>query len=337
MCCRFPAITWRWWRGSCFFLFAPALRCVPSLASRYPIKKWAAIGALVAATFYLLLSGAEVATQRSYIMIAIVLMGVMLDRPTLTFRTFAVAAIGVLMFAPQAVVHPSFQMSLPQRWRSLRRINTGLPWRADADSSLGARVALWGVREFAGLILASLVAGLATTPYAAFHFHRLAPYGVVANLLAMPVVSALVMPMGILGLVAMPFGFDAPFWRLMGGGIDWMIWVAYGSPACPAPSGACTRSAPARCCLGRQVCCCLSAAYATAVERSGDWALSQPVGVVTPQPDIWWPVTARPPLSWHRRPAGVLHSGRDTFAVQGMAGRRRRCAKAETIQVWPMA
>ena len=79
-------------------------------------------------------------------------------------------------------------------------------------------------------ILASLVAGLATTPYAAYHFHRLAPYGVLANLLAMPMVSGWVMPMGILGVLAMPFGFDAEFWRQMGHGIDWMdavaLWVA---------------------------------------------------------------------------------------------------------------
>ena len=81
-----------------------------------------------------------------------------------------------------------------------------------------------------GLTLASLLAGFATTPYAAFHFHRLAPYGVLANLLAMPVVSAWVMPMGILGVVAMPFGFDAECWRQMGYGIEWMdavsLWVA---------------------------------------------------------------------------------------------------------------
>jgi competence protein ComEC len=80
------------------------------------------------------------------------------------------------------------------------------------------------------LVLASLVAGLATTPYAAFHFHRVTPYGVLANLAAMPVVSALVMPAGLLGLVAMPFGLDGVFWWLMGIGIDWMIavtkWVA---------------------------------------------------------------------------------------------------------------
>src|SRR5262245_59083463 len=68
-----------------------------------------------------------------------------------------------------------------------------------------------GVRGVTALLLASLVAGLATMPYAAYHFHRLAPYGVLANLLAMPVVSALVMPMGILGVVTMPFGFDAMF------------------------------------------------------------------------------------------------------------------------------
>jgi competence protein ComEC len=80
------------------------------------------------------------------------------------------------------------------------------------------------------LLMASLIAGLATTPYAAFHFHRVTPYGVLANLAAMPVVSALVMPAGLLGLLAMPFGFDGFFWWLMGIGIDWMIvvtqWVA---------------------------------------------------------------------------------------------------------------
>ena len=87
-------------------------------------------------------------------------------------------------------------------------------------------MALWGVREVLALIFASLLAGLATTPYAAFHFHRMAPYGVLANLLAMPVVSAWVMPAGMLALVAMPFGFDDFFWRLMGDGIQWMINVA---------------------------------------------------------------------------------------------------------------
>src|SRR5262249_7316999 len=83
--------------------------------------------ALVAATFYLLLSGAEVATQRSYIMIAIVLVGVMLDRPTLTFRTLAVAAIVVLLLAPQAIVHPGFQMSFAATLALIAAYQHGLP------------------------------------------------------------------------------------------------------------------------------------------------------------------------------------------------------------------
>ena len=87
---------------------------------------------------------------------------------------------------------------------------------AAPEHSATARAALWGGREILMLLLASLVAGLATTPYAAFHFHRVTPYGVLANLAAMPVVSALVMPAGLLGLVAMPFGFDGVFWAMMG-------------------------------------------------------------------------------------------------------------------------
>jgi ComEC/Rec2-related protein len=97
--------------GIVFFFVRAGLARIPSLASRQPIKKWAAAAALFAATFYLLLSGSEVATQRSYIMIGIVLVGVMADRPAITFRTLTVAALGVLLFAPEAVVHPSFQMS----------------------------------------------------------------------------------------------------------------------------------------------------------------------------------------------------------------------------------
>src|SRR5207302_1015356 len=160
-----------------------------------PIKKWAACVALAAATFYLLLSGAQVATQRSYYMIAVVLVGVLFDRAAITFRTLALAAILVLLLAPEAVIHPSFQMSFAATLALIAAYERGLPWKTKyADTPLGARIALWGVYEIAGLIFASLVAGLGTTPYAAYHFHRMAPYGVLANLLAMPIVSAWIMP-----------------------------------------------------------------------------------------------------------------------------------------------
>jgi competence protein ComEC len=97
--------------GIAFFFIRAILALVPSLASRRPIKKWAAAGALATAAYYLVLSGASVSTQRSFIMIAIALIVVMLDRAALTLRTISVAAFGVLLFTPEAIVHPSFQMS----------------------------------------------------------------------------------------------------------------------------------------------------------------------------------------------------------------------------------
>jgi competence protein ComEC len=224
--------------GVVFFIVRAALALFSALALGHPIKKWAAAAALAAATVYLVLSGAEVATQRSYIMTAVVLLGVMADRPVLTLRTIALAALAVMAIAPEAVIHPSFQMSFAATLALIATYEHGIPWAAaTADTPLAARIALWGAREIAVLAGASLVAGFATTPFAAYHFHRMAPYGVIANLLAMPIISAIAMPAGMLALVAMPFGLDAPLWRLMGAGIDWMVAVAVWVAGLPGAVG----------------------------------------------------------------------------------------------------
>ncbi|MGZ8369234.1 MAG: ComEC/Rec2 family competence protein, partial [Rhodoplanes sp.] len=93
--------------GVVFVFLRAVLALAPGLAERRPIKKWAAAAALVAAALYLVLSGAEVATQRAFIMTAIVLAGVMLDRQALTLRTLAIAALAVMVVTPETVVHPS--------------------------------------------------------------------------------------------------------------------------------------------------------------------------------------------------------------------------------------
>ena len=171
-------------------------------------------------------------------MTAVVLIAIMVDRRAITFRTLAVAAMIVLIFAPEALVHPSFQMSFAATLGLVAIVQISMPnLFAAPDNSKVARAALWGGREIVTLAMASFIAGLATMPYAAFHFHRITPYGVLANLAAMPVVSALVMPAGLLGLIAMPFGFDAVFWRLMDVGIGWMIAVSQWVAALPGAIG----------------------------------------------------------------------------------------------------
>jgi competence protein ComEC len=177
---------------------------------------------------------------------------------------------------------------------------------------------LWGAREVTGLLLASLVAGLATTPYAAFHFHRVAPYGVIANLLAMPVVSVLVMPAGILGVLALPFGFDGLFWRLMGEGIDWMIAVSLWVASLPGAVGhmrAFGTGALLLATAGLLLLCLLRTPLrwsgAALVAIATFWA------VTTPRPDVL--VAADGRAAAIRGADGrlaVLSSGRDTFAIK---------------------
>ncbi|ABD88004.1 ComEC/Rec2 family competence protein [Rhodopseudomonas palustris] len=274
--------------GVVFFAVRALLALIPALTVTFPIKKCAAAAALAAALFYLLLSGAEVATQRSFLMTAVVLIAVMVDRQAITFRTLAVAAMVVLTLSPEALVHPSFQMSFAATLGLVALVQIGMPkLLASPDNSATARAALWGAREIMVLGLASLVAGLATTPYAAFHFHRVTPYGVLANLLAMPVVSALVMPAGLLGLAAMPFGFDGVFWRLMDIGIDWMIVVAEGVAALPGAVGrvAAFGSGPL---LASTLGLILLGLLRTPLRLSGAAVLGLAIGwaLLTPQPDI---------------------------------------------------
>jgi competence protein ComEC len=97
--------------GTVFWLVRAGLALIPSIALRYPIRKWAAGAALAAALFYLLLSGAAVPTVRSWIMMSVVLLAMILDRPALTMRNVALAALLILVVAPASLFDPSFERS----------------------------------------------------------------------------------------------------------------------------------------------------------------------------------------------------------------------------------
>jgi competence protein ComEC len=218
--------------GTVFWLLRALLATVPALALRYPIKKWAAAGALAAASFYLALSGAAVPTVRAFLMMSIMLVAVMLDRPAITMRNVALAALLILLVAPESLFDPSFEMSFAAvvalvalyEWMSARERH-GL-----GDVSPFWRSLRKGSVLLAGAALTTLAASLAIAPFAVYHFHRMTHYGLIANLLAAPLVSLLIMPMALISLIVMPFGLEA--WPLyaMGLGIELMVgigeWVA---------------------------------------------------------------------------------------------------------------
>ncbi|MGA8952676.1 MAG: ComEC/Rec2 family competence protein, partial [Xanthobacteraceae bacterium] len=241
------------------------------------------------------------------------------DRPTLTFRTLSIAAFVVLTLAPQAVLTPSFQLSFAATLALIAAYQYGLPLpHAGTASGWRARMAVWGWREVATIAFTSVVAGLATLPYAAYNFHRVAPYGVLANVLAMPVVSVWVMPMGILGVLTLPFGFDAVFWRLMGDGISWIIGVVLWVAHLPGAVGAIAAfgTGPLLLCTAGLLLLCL---LRTPLRLGGvpvmliaaAWTLA------TPRPDVLVSADGESvALRGANGRLAVLHVGRDTFAVE---------------------
>ncbi len=96
-------------RGTLFAVVRFALTLVPGIGLRHPIKKWAALAALIGSGFYLALSGGEVATQRSFVMVAFVFVAVILDRQAVTMRNLALAALCAIALVPECVLGPAFR------------------------------------------------------------------------------------------------------------------------------------------------------------------------------------------------------------------------------------
>lgn len=190
----------------------------PWLALRLPTRKIAAAGALTAAAVYLAMSGRNVATERAFVMVAVALIAVMVDRRAISLRAVAVAAMVVLLMRPESLLGPGFQMSFAAT-TALVAVFSAL-----RDSPL-PRMPRW-VAPVAGVALSSAIAGAATAPVGAFHFNALSQYGLIANLLSVPLMGVLVMPAAVVAAVLAPLGLEAVGLWIMGQGLRWILSVA---------------------------------------------------------------------------------------------------------------
>lgn len=205
-----------------------ALSLLPGAAERYPIKKFAAAGGLVTVTLYILISGGAVSAVRSWLMIVVMLVAVLVDRTAISLRNIALSAIVLLSVTPSAVTGPGFQMSYAA---TLGLVAGYAAWRdrgvlRDMPAARGPRLTQQASSFVAGLLLSSVIGGLATLVYSLGHFHRIPAYGLAGNLLAMPVISFVVMPMGVIAMLLMPLGLEGISLAIMGKGIDAMIAMA---------------------------------------------------------------------------------------------------------------
>ncbi|MVA70412.1 DUF4131 domain-containing protein [Agrobacterium vitis] len=216
--------------GGLFFVgIRRLLSLVPGMAEARSIKKIAAAGAIATTTGYFLISGYDIAAQRAYLMMVIMLSAAFFDRPVLSLRNAALAAILVILLSPSQVMGPSLQMSFAATfaliagfdlWRQRPRMPPILP-------AIPALTVLKPLMTLvSGILMTSALGGFSTAMFSAAHFHRVGLHGLEANLLAAPLMSMLVMPAAMIGVLLMPFGLDQWPIQLMGLGLEGVLMIA---------------------------------------------------------------------------------------------------------------
>ena len=213
--------------GTVFLAVRYSIALSPGLVVRWPAKKFAAVTAFAAAFFYLLLAGITIPTTRAFIMTGIALLALLVDRNPFSMRLVALAASIILLTRPEALLGASFQMS----FAAVVGLIAFYESRPLALAKVGGQRGIQGWRliwvYLVGVAVTTMIASLATAPLGAYHFQRVAAYGIAANLIGVPLTAFWIMPCGLLALAAMPLGLSAPFFWLMGEGIDILLALAH--------------------------------------------------------------------------------------------------------------
>ena len=203
------------------------LALFPFIVLHYPIKKWAAGAAIIASFYYLLIAGAPVSAERSFLMICLFFIAIMLDRTNTPMRPIALAAMLLLLLRPESILGHSFQMSFAAVVALCAYFQDPKP----SAMSFHPVYKIW--RHLRDIAVASLIAGTATAPFAFYHFGQYAVFGLLANMFAIPLTSFIIMPAGVLALLAMPFGVESLPLQLMAFGVKGLMWISNKTTALP--------------------------------------------------------------------------------------------------------
>lgn len=211
--------------GLAFFSFRLLFACIPAIALRYPIKKWAAFLALLASYVYLRVSGSPVSAERAFFMVSLIFIAILLDRNPTPMRSVAIAAFCIMLYEPEAVLTASFQLSFSATAALIASYEWGADWFAKRSKEHG--FSLWRVFfYFSAVIATSFIAWLGTEPFIIYHFNQFSSYSLIANTIAEPLVSFILMPLVIAGVLLLPFGISWIAFKPMQYGVDLLLMIA---------------------------------------------------------------------------------------------------------------
>ena len=211
--------------GAAMLLSLKLLALSERLALRFNLVLVSAFVGALAGIAYTLLTGMQVPTVRACIAAVLVLVGIALGRDAISLRLVAVGALVVLLFRPESLAGASFQMSFAavtsiitlHQWAKVRE------WLGPREEVLPMRL----LRGLFGLLLTGLVVEIALMPFALYHFHKAGLYGVVANLIAIPLTTFIIMPLEAGALMLDAVGIGGPLWTATGWTIEVMLGLAH--------------------------------------------------------------------------------------------------------------
>ncbi|HEV2816554.1 MAG TPA: ComEC/Rec2 family competence protein [Allosphingosinicella sp.] len=229
--------------GAVMLLTLKLLALSPALALRFRLVLVAAGAGAAAGIAYTLLTGAEVPTVRSCIAALLVLAGIALGREAITLRLVAAGALAVLLLWPESLPGASFQMSFAAIVAivALHEHPRARAWFARRDEGWPAKAG----RALLALVLTGLVVEIALIPIALFHFHKAGLYGALANVVAIPLTTFVIMPLEALALLFDLAGLGAPFWWLTGRALGFLLWLAHRAGEAPGAVALLPAMAPA--------------------------------------------------------------------------------------------
>lgn len=211
--------------GAVYWVFARVLALVPWIALRIRVPIAAALAGALAGIAYTLLTGSEVPTVRSCIGALLVLGALALGRDPLSLRLVAVGGLLVMLFWPEAVVGPSFQMSF-SAVIAIIAFHSAAPIKRFMSGAHYGPVGR-SMRSLILLLATGLVIEAALMPIGLFHFHRAGVYGAMANVIAIPLTTFITMPLIGMALLLDLVGIGAPAWWLVGKSLELLLAIAH--------------------------------------------------------------------------------------------------------------
>ncbi|MFP5329513.1 MAG: ComEC/Rec2 family competence protein [Alphaproteobacteria bacterium] len=195
------------------------------LALRLNLVLVAAFAGALAGIGYTLLTGAQVPTVRSCIIALLVLAGIALGRDAISLRLLGVAALAILLVRPESIAGASFQLSFAAVTAIIALHSTA--WARRTFMRRDEGVVMRSGRALLAMLATGLAVEIALIPFALYHFHKAGLYGILANLVAIPLTTFVIMPLEAAALLLDSLGLGAPLWALTGVAIDALLWIAH--------------------------------------------------------------------------------------------------------------